>query len=93
MRDISDHNRGRRHVRAMYENLSLEFGWPFWGKTVSLARHEPAECSPPALATLDDMLGNGGLNQVKKWWRDLELSEDGAYRPIGETRQRGRPSA
>lgn len=35
----------------------------------------------PALAKLDDMLGNGGLNDVKKWWWDIELEEDGAYRP------------
>ncbi|MEM1301175.1 MAG: reductive dehalogenase domain-containing protein [Pseudomonadota bacterium] len=35
----------------------------------------------PALAKLDDMVGNGGLNPVKKWWWDLELSEDGGYRP------------
>jgi ferredoxin-NADP reductase/ferredoxin len=35
----------------------------------------------PVLAKLDDRLGNGGLNDVKKWWWDLELSEDGAYYP------------
>ena len=35
----------------------------------------------PALAKLDDLLGNGDLNPVKKWWWDLEISEDGAYRP------------
>ncbi|NNE81451.1 MAG: reductive dehalogenase [Silicimonas sp.] len=35
----------------------------------------------PALAKLDDTLGNGGLNAVKKWWWDLELEEDGGYRP------------
>ena len=35
----------------------------------------------PALAKLDDILGNGDLNPVKKWWWDLELAEDGAYRP------------
>ena len=35
----------------------------------------------PALAKLDDMVGNGGLNPVKKWWWDLELEEDGGYRP------------
>lgn len=35
----------------------------------------------PALAKLDDMVGNGGLNDIKKWWWDLELQEDGAYRP------------
>ncbi|WP_147124844.1 2Fe-2S iron-sulfur cluster-binding protein [Shimia ponticola] len=35
----------------------------------------------PALAKLDDLAGNGGLNPVKKWWWDLELSEDGGYRP------------
>ena len=35
----------------------------------------------PALARLDDRLGRGGLNPVKKWWWDIELAEDGAYRP------------
>jgi ferredoxin-NADP reductase/ferredoxin len=35
----------------------------------------------PALARLDDVVGNGGLNPVKKWWWDLELAADGAYRP------------
>jgi len=35
----------------------------------------------PALARLDDRLGRGGLNPVKKWWWDLELEEDGGYRP------------
>lgn len=33
----------------------------------------------PVLSKLDDALGNGGLNQVKKWWWDIELAEDGAY--------------
>lgn len=35
----------------------------------------------PMLAKLDDAAGNGGLNPVKKWWWDLELQEDGSYRP------------
>ncbi len=35
----------------------------------------------PALAKLDDAVGNGGLNPIKKWWWDLELEEDGGYRP------------
>lgn len=35
----------------------------------------------PALARLDDALGNGGLNPVKKWWWDLELREDDSYGP------------
>ncbi len=35
----------------------------------------------PALARLDDMAGNGGLNETKTWWWDLELHESGAYRP------------
>ena len=35
----------------------------------------------PALAKLDDVLGNGEMNPAKKWWWDLELEEDGAYRP------------
>ncbi|MEO9526905.1 MAG: 4Fe-4S double cluster binding domain-containing protein, partial [Roseibium sp.] len=35
----------------------------------------------PYLAKLDDMAGRGGLNPVKKWWWDLELHEDGGYKP------------
>ena len=42
------------------------------------AMHLPA--AAPVLARLDDRLGKGGLNPVKKWWWDLELKEDGAYR-------------
>ncbi len=35
----------------------------------------------PILAKLDDAVGNGSLNPVKKWWWDLELEDDGGYRP------------
>jgi reductive dehalogenase len=35
----------------------------------------------PILARLDDAVGNGGLNPIKKWWWDIELASDGAYRP------------
>jgi len=35
----------------------------------------------PALAKLDDAVDNGSLNPVKKWWWDLEIEEDGGYRP------------
>ena len=35
----------------------------------------------PLLARLDDLAGNGGLNPVKTWWWDLELGDDGGYRP------------
>jgi hypothetical protein len=34
-----------------------------------------------ALAKLDDMLGNGEINTAKKWWWDLEMVDDGAYKP------------
>lgn len=34
-----------------------------------------------ALATLDDKVGNGSLNPVKKWWWDLEMVDDGPYHP------------
>ena len=34
-----------------------------------------------ALAKLDDLVGNGAINPVKKWWWDLEMVDDGAYRP------------
>ncbi len=34
-----------------------------------------------ALAKLDDMAGKGEINPVKKWWWDLEMVDDGAYRP------------
>lgn len=43
------------------------------------AMHVPK--AAPLLAKLDDMAGRGGLNPVKKWWWDVELHEDGAYRP------------
>ena len=33
------------------------------------------------LAKLDDYLGRGSLNDIKKWWWDIELYEDGGYRP------------
>jgi len=41
--------------------------------------HIPQAAS--ALARLDDVVGNGGLNDTKKWWWDIELQADGAYRP------------
>ncbi|MGR3660234.1 MAG: reductive dehalogenase [Paracoccaceae bacterium] len=34
----------------------------------------------PILAKLDDMMGNGSLNDVKKWWWDIEVKDDGGYR-------------
>ncbi|MGJ8585403.1 MAG: 2Fe-2S iron-sulfur cluster-binding protein [Marinosulfonomonas sp.] len=34
-----------------------------------------------ALAKLDDLVGNGEINPVKKWWWDIEMVDDGAYRP------------
>ena len=39
----------------------------------------------PVLARLDDALGHGGLNPVKKWWWDIELADDGAYHPTTNT--------
>ena len=35
----------------------------------------------PALAKLDDLLDRGDINPVKKWWWDLEVQDDGGYRP------------
>ena len=35
----------------------------------------------PVLAKMDDMVGNGGLNPVKKWWWDISLYEDDGYKP------------
>ncbi len=37
--------------------------------------------SAKALAKLDDLVGKGRINPVKKWWWDLEMEDDGAYRP------------
>ena len=34
-----------------------------------------------ALTKLDDMLGNGEVNAVKKWWWDLEMENEGPYQP------------
>ncbi len=43
-----------------------------------LAMNVPS--AAPMLARLDDRVGNGGLNDQKKWWWDLELKDDGAYK-------------
>lgn len=43
-----------------------------------LASNVPS--AAPMLARLDDQVGNGGLNDVKKWWWDLELKPDGGYK-------------
>ena len=42
----------------------------------------------PLLARLDDAMGRGGLNDVKKWWWDIERGPDGAYRPSQHTLNR-----
>ncbi|MGB1235619.1 MAG: PDR/VanB family oxidoreductase, partial [Planktomarina sp.] len=33
----------------------------------------------PLLAWADDRIGNGAINQVKKWWWDLKLNDAGGY--------------
>ena len=33
------------------------------------------------LAKLDDLVGNGKINPVKKWWWDLEMQNEGPYEP------------
>ena len=33
------------------------------------------------LAKLDDWAGRGSINPVKKWWWDIQITEDGSYRP------------
>ncbi|MTI16066.1 reductive dehalogenase [Rhodobacteraceae bacterium RKSG542] len=43
----------------------------------------------PMLAKLDDMLGNGSINPVKKWWWDLEASGEGHYIPAAQSNARG----
>ena len=44
-----------------------------------LATNMPAAAK--SLAALDDKLGNGRINPVKKWWWDLEMNETGGYHP------------
>lgn len=41
------------------------------------ASHIPGAAK--ALAKLDDKLGNGSINPVKKWWWDLEMVDEGPY--------------
>ncbi len=38
----------------------------------------------PLLARLDDTVGNGRLNDIKKWWWDIRLENDGGYHPTPE---------
>ena len=42
-----------------------------------LASHLPGAAK--LWATIDDRLGNGRINPVKKWWWDLEMVNDGPY--------------
>ena len=51
-----------------------------------LAMHYPKAAK--WLAKLDDKVGNGEINRVKKWWWDLELQPDGRYIPAKETNAR-----
>jgi reductive dehalogenase len=44
-----------------------------------LATHVPAAAKH--LARLDDRLGHGSINPVKQWWWNLEMADEGAYRP------------
>ena len=37
----------------------------------------------PWLAKLDDWVGHGKINPVKKWWWDLEEQDDGGYSADG----------
>lgn len=41
------------------------------------ASHVPGAAK--ALAKLDDKLGNGSINPIKKWWWDLEMVDEGPY--------------
>ena len=50
------------------------------------ASNVPSLAKP--LAKLDDVLGKGGLNEVKKWWWDIELKEDGSYKPSSKPSNR-----
>lgn len=43
------------------------------------AMHFPGAAK--GLAKLDDMVGNGGLNPVKKWWWDIGMENEGPYKP------------
>ena len=44
-----------------------------------MASHIPSAAK--ALAKLDDKLGNGSINPVKKWWWDIEMRDEGPYKP------------
>ena len=41
-------------------------------------QHLPSLAKP---LEIDDMVGNGELNPIKKWWWDIELYKDGGYKP------------
>ena len=44
-----------------------------------MASHMPVMAK--ALAGLDDAIGRGDINPIKKWWWDIEITSDGSYRP------------
>ena len=51
-----------------------------------LASNVPAAAK--RLAALDDKLGNGSVNPVKKWWWDIEMTDEGPYRPAAKPANR-----
>jgi hypothetical protein len=42
----------------------------------------------PWLARLDDWVGNGRINRVKKWWWDLDTDADGRLMPARRVNER-----
>jgi hypothetical protein len=40
------------------------------------------------MARLDDLVGNGSINPVKKWWWDLEWTDGRAVEPVRGTNAR-----
>ncbi len=82
-------NQGGAHVRALHEDLPVESGRPAGRPRIRwVAMNVPSQAR--TLAALDDRLGRGGINPVKKWWWDIELDRaSGQHVRAKQTHARG----
>ena len=66
-------NQGGGDVRALHEDLPVEPGRAVCRERPSAGWRCACRSAARWIARLDDRLGRGGINPVKKWWWDIEL--------------------
>ena len=92
MRALPHHQRGRRHVRALHEDLPVEPGRPVRRERLSLAGDERCPAARRLWPRSTTSSTAARINPVKKWWWDIELDRTtGRYVRAAQT-QPARPA-